>query len=455
MNAAAWRANKLFESEILENPEKYRDDFFLYRSLLEKSNARYLGDLVDTLYQPMFFDERDNSRFSAITSVFGSITRKITIAYLEHEEVRRMFPFPNIAEELIRIDPGYRHPAPMTRIDVFYRGNETAKFCEFNTDGTSGMNETNELDRVFLKTGIAETLKEHFRLSNWELVDTWIACLLSVYREFRGAEPRSIAIIDWEGSGVREEFGAFKSAIEELGITCSICDPRELRYTGATLRYKDIPIDLVYRRAVNFECFEKADEISPLLSALRNGSVCMVGPFRSQIIHNKHIFTVLSNPEIRTLFTAEEQAFLNRHLPFTMVLPRCPKNPAEGTAVRRAIDYAVEHRKDLVLKPADNYAAREVHIGSSLSNTRWQKLLMEKCGEGGFLLQEFIASEERYLYHFRKGAFFKQGYRNVIGLFSYAGSFSGCYPRVSTEAVIASLWNCKILPAINVVEGPA
>ncbi len=50
-------------------------------------------------------------------------------------------------EELILNRPTYYSPIPIARIDIFY--NEKTgdfKFCEFNTDGTSAMNEDRKLN---------------------------------------------------------------------------------------------------------------------------------------------------------------------------------------------------------------------------------------------------------------------------------------------------------------------
>ena len=68
-------------------------------------------------------------------------------AYAKDEDYRRLFGFEPKLEELILREPTYDSPIPIARIDIFYN-EETGdfKFCEFNTDGTSAMNEDRELN---------------------------------------------------------------------------------------------------------------------------------------------------------------------------------------------------------------------------------------------------------------------------------------------------------------------
>jgi len=432
------KAEELFAAEIRANPERCLEDFSSFTHALEHSTARYMGEVVDTYYEPMFFDSEDVKECTYIAGMLDGIVRKVSAAFIDSEEIRQLFAFSAPAKELVLIDPGYSHPAPMMRADVFYSRNSASPFCEFNTDGTSGMNETNELDRLFLQTGIAKALRNNISLSYWELIDSWADCLLETYREFGGPKAPAAAITDWDGVGVRTEFTSIQRALERRGLECRICDPREFTYAGNRLRLRGSNIDLVYRRAVNFECFERAEEIAPLISAVRDGAVCMVGPFRSQIIHNKRIFPVLRDPLIRALFSEEERQFLRVRLPET-------RNLLED---KDLIESAAEKREELVLKPADRYAADEVYVGRNTPRDEWLRLLREKSTEGGYLLQDFVTSEERTFHTPEFGGFVPKKNRNVLGVFMYGGKFTGLYPRVSSESIIASLWKSRSLAAI-------
>lgn len=73
----------------------------------------------------------------------------------------------------------------------------------------------------------------------------------------------------------------------------------------------------IYRRAVTTDILEKMDDVTPLIKAVREQAVCLVGHFRTQIIHNKIIFEVLRKPETLSMLTEREQKFVLDHVPIT------------------------------------------------------------------------------------------------------------------------------------------
>jgi hypothetical protein len=444
LNRPAIEATDQFRKTIRDNPSRYLEDFSAMAEEMAKSNAKYHGEVIDYLYEPFFFDHQDRTEFENICRLLTGIASKLSAAYLANDDLRRLYGFDRTADELVRIDPGYNHPAPMARLDLFFSRTSPSKFCEFNTDGTSGMNEIGELERVFAGTRIFRKLAEQFTVRRHELVETWIDTLLALYRERGGKSDPAIAISDWEGEGVREEFEAFRRAIERRGLRCVITDPRRFTYSrggsGRRLMLKSTGIDLVYRRAVNFECFDRAAEIKPLIEAYRNGDVCMIGPFRSQLLHNKNVFRVLRHPDVFDLFTPEEQELVRKRIPQTYLL-------SEDTAGHYSV---VRDREAWLIKPEDRYAAKEVMAGRDCTGEQWQLLLEEKSRSGGYLLQEFCNQEEdRFLSCF-DGEFKEITCRNVIGVYMYNGRFSGVYTRVGTSSIIASLWNCFMLPGLFV-----
>jgi hypothetical protein len=447
LNRPAIEAASQFRRLILDNPSLYLDDFKAMARAMAGSNAKYHGEVIDWLYQPFFFDDQDRVEFEKICRLITGIAEKLMTAYLADTGLGQLYGFDRTADELIRIDPGYSHPAPMARLDLFFTRSAPSKFCEFNTDGTSGMNEIGELERVFLGTRIFRELEDRFTVQRYELVETWVDTLLALYREWGGRKEPVIAISDWEGEGVREEFEAFRAAMERRGLRCVITDPRHFSYsrsgTGGRLMLNGTQIDLVYRRAVNFECFDRAAEIRPLIEAYQNGDVCMAGPFRSQLLHNKNVFRVLRHPDVLSLFSPDEQALIRERIPQTYLL-------TEEAAVTRS---AVRNREMWLIKPEDRYAAQEVIAGRDCTQEQWHRLLEEKERSGGYLLQEFCnQGEDRLLSCFDgpDGSFEEITCRNVIGMYMYNGNFSGVYTRVGTTSIIASLWHCFMLPGLFV-----
>ena len=104
-----------------------------------------------TLQIPKIYDRKTIDRFSEIVDTTYGIFEKVIRNYLEDSEYRKLFPFSKELEELILLPVPYPATVPICRIDIFYNEeNGDFKFCEFNTDGTSAMNENKVLDDLSL-----------------------------------------------------------------------------------------------------------------------------------------------------------------------------------------------------------------------------------------------------------------------------------------------------------------
>ena len=62
-------------------------------------------------------------------------------------------------------------------------------------------------------------------------------------------------------------------------------------------------VDAVYRRAVTSDVLTHFDEVPGLLEAAEHNAVCLVGGFRTQIVHNKILYKVLHLPETQRLLS--------------------------------------------------------------------------------------------------------------------------------------------------------
>jgi len=405
------------------------------------STALYKGKPIDFHYQPMFFDQADINRFEHLVTTFSYILKKVIDEYVRNPVFRSYFDFPSLIEELILIDPGYAMPFPMARFDIFYSYDDDFKFCELNTDGTSGMNESNPVEKAVLSSQILKVLQKKYRISYFELFLPWIEELLSCYAEFKNTPHTNpnIAIMDWDGVATIEEFKVFQQMLMQRGYRTVICDPRDLKYKQNKLYYIDIPIDLIYRRSLTFEICERADEVKDLLAAYKDGNVCMVGPFRSHIIHNKRIFSILRDTTKTTFLNSEEQKFVERHIPFTKEL----SDPDAENRARTS-------KEEYILKPMDRYAAKGVFVGVDHNQEEWERTIDSIQEKDSYLVQQFIEPPTLPCITFKNEKPVLKDYKYITGLFVYNGHFHGLYTRAGTSNVIASVTGCRIMPNLYV-----
>ena len=424
--------------ELLQGRSNYYDDFQRLYKKLEASNAYYRGDVIPFLYHPFFFEQQEWEKLEGVVETLNQIINKVINKYLNDEEFRKAFGFSKQLEELILVEPGYSCPLPMARFDIFYYEPGRIKFCEFNTDGSSGMAKTNILERFFLQSRGVERLQTDYKykLSYPELINSWIDELLNNYYEFVGRRDPHIVILDFEDSGMRGEFLEFKQTMQQRGLAVKIADPRQLEYRQNELYYDDFRIDLIYRRAVTRDLMNYYDEIDDLLLAYKDHAVCVVGPFKSHIIHDKILFAILRDEEKTDFLTDTERRFINHTIPYTVEV-----NPED----EKQLDYLLENKDNLVLKPKDNYGSAGVMIGQDISSSKWKKKVDNV--DNSYLAQEFLELPKKELAVFnQKGKLTFQPYKFILGLFSYQQNLQGIYTRADQKNVIASSTGCVTLP---------
>ncbi|MEG6615499.1 circularly permuted type 2 ATP-grasp protein [Peptococcaceae bacterium 1198_IL3148] len=426
---------KEYVALVTNHPDRYYQDYLATINAVENSSAKFNNQTVPFLYNPLFFSTEDIKSFQGLTNTLMGILQKVIEKFISSPSFRIKFGFDQLLEELILVDPGYEVNIPMSRFDIFYYRPGVFKFCELNADGSSGMHKTNELERIFLNTAVVNQLKTKYQLSYYELIDTWVNESLKNYQQFNGHLDRpNVVIMDWQQAGNLKEFEAFKQAYENKGCRAAIADPRHLRYDGQKLYYRDMRVDLIYRRLVTSELISNHQQLTDFIQAYRAGAVCVIGPLRSEIIHNKIIFKILHH-DTEDLLSAAEREFINKHVPYT----------AEFSG-EESLFLKIQHNKDnFVLKPKDQYAAAGVYVGKDYSNTQWQRLTAQ-CWENNYLVQEYCQPFVGPLIEFKQQQAVVNNYNQMLGLFVYNQKFAGLYTRVGRNNVISQQHGYYLLP---------
>ena len=402
-----------------------------YRTALERmaeSTAIYKGEPIPFLHQPMFFTETELAGFDDLTSKLVVILNKVIDRYVHNAEFRKKFGYSQLLEELVMVEPLYHVNVPVARFDIFMHEDGRFKFCELNADGASGMNETNELDRVFLQSELTKKMGEHYDIDYMELVESWVTCSMDIYHRHPDAIERpNIAIIDWKGGGTAIEFEEFRKAYERKGYHAVIADPRDVIYQNGVLSYEGTPIHMVYRRLVTGEMMTRQGEIPDFIAACKDNSICMIGSVRSQIIHNKIVFKILHDEDTKEYLTEEERQYIADHIPWTV----------DFAGDCELYQKCLKEKDSFILKPRDLYAAHGVYAGADHNDDVWEEIA-QKCFDNGYILQEFYPPPTMPMVTVGDDVTVDD-YKNIIGLYMYDERFAGIYNRVSRNNVIASI----------------
>ncbi len=427
----------IYEDIVVKNKDTFLKDYSQVMRRVEESPAKYKGNPVEFLYQPMLLGEDDFKRFKSLTDQLIKILNKVIDKYIEDGNFRSYFGFSPLLEQLILKDPGYSINIPMGRFDIFYNLDGSFQFCELNADGSSGMVEARELQKIIGESFAVDTLKKSHILQDFELFDSWAEALLANYKEFSKSEDKpQIAIVDWLDGNPPSEFVEFKKTFENFGCKTVIADPRDLVYRDNKLYYGDFRIDCIYRRAVTWEIIEKQDEVKDFINAYLDGNICVVGPIRSQVIHNKIIFAILHDSTKTPFLTEEEREFVKKHIPYTTIF---------NIENEELLEFTISNKDELVLKPMDKYASRGVRIGADFTKEEWKNII-KKEAKDEYILQQFCQIPKLPMATVKDNdiKFVENNY--LIGLFMYNGKLQGLYTRTGTKNIIGSIVECYTVP---------
>ena len=423
------------------NLPDFENSYSTYFNEIQKAGDEVSSDPLPSMFHPVIISQKDLQSLKQQSEQMAVILKKTIQLYLENEEVQKYLDFSEELHEWIMADPGYDVSVPISRYDGFWDG-KIIKFCEFNTDGTSGMDEIATLDKAFFDTKIGEQFKEEYSPENFDLKKATLEVLLQSYKSYGGNKKPNIAITDFLESATNSEFRSLKNYFIEQGYNTEICDIKKLKFKGKELWHNDFKIDLIYRRAVTDELWQYRKDVKVFIEACKKRTVCVAGPLRSQIIHSKLIFTFLCDPKSQKYFTEEENKFLQEHIPWTAKLSDDPE----------LINKIVKNKDDFFIKPHNCYGCEGVYCGADTPVEEWKTIINDLLASNPdcYLVQEKIdIPRENYIVD-------SDGNTNEfnvnIGPYVFNNTLVGFYTRVSINNVITTNRQAQLLPFFVVKE---
>ena len=396
---------------------------------MRRGTATYKGVPIKFGYLPKYFSQEGFAKLKEDLEHTWRILVRVIGRYLDDPDYRRLFGFSPELEQMILRRPAYRTLLPVCRLDIFLNEETGAfKFCEFNADGSSAMNENAELNRTYRNTLLCREMDERYRQDTFELFDSWVQTFLGIWRETGKEELPAVAIVDFlEKGSSAAEFTAFREAVERAGLEAYVAEIRDMRYEDGSLMTADgHRIDAVYRRAVTSDILAHRDEVQAFLQAARDRRVCLIGDFCTQVVHDKVLFRILHDPYTAAFLPEEDNAFIADHVPYTAMLTG---EMAEREDVR-------ENREKWIIKPRDSYGAHGIYPGRLCSPDEWREQL-DAHADKDYILQEFVTPFRTENIYFGAEQPEWQSFSNMTGVFLYGGRVAGIYSRASVTPIIS------------------
>ena len=389
-----------------------------------------------TVLRPRFLSPEQyrflRSRVATLLPAF----QKVYERGLADPAFRTQFRLRDWENDLLAIDPGYRHPSPTSRFDSFFTSDGQLSFTEFNTETPAGAGYSDSLAELFYGLPVfREFLRTHDAIPIPDKPGV-LHALLDSFEQWRGTrhEPPRIAILDWREVPTFSEFILFYDYFKSMGIEVRNVDPRDVEYRDGKLMADDYHITLIYKRVLISELIERGGIDHAVVKALRDGAVCMVNSFRCKILFKKASFAVVSDERNADLFTAAEHATIAGHIPWTRVVED-RKTVLDGEPVD-LVPFVLANKDRFVLKPNDDYGGHGIVLGWTVDQSTWEASVQTALAEPFVVQQKVTLSSEPY-------AGFEDGTLRVIDRLQDTNPFvafgthmHGVLTRISTEQLV-------------------
>jgi hypothetical protein len=349
------------------------------------------GRLSCPFLRPLFMDVHDEARQRAACEVIARIGERIIREAMQDEALLADFGLSEAERALVEIDPGYAYASTASRLDSFLLP-DSLMFAEYNAESPAGLGYTEVLASVFADLPIMARFREHFVAEPYPLMDSMLEALLQSYRDWGGtAAPPRIVITDFRGVPTWSEFEILAERFTRRGVPTVVADPRELEIVNGRLLAAGLPADLVYRRALINDLVARPDDTRVLVQAYRERLACVANTLRCKIPHKKSFFAVLTDEKHAARFSADEQAAIRAHVPWTRVVAERRTRTSAGDDVD-LVTFARDHRERLVLKPTDDFGGHGVMLGWESETSGWEAALQAALAApaGTWIVQERI-----------------------------------------------------------------
>ena len=413
-------------------------------SYMESSTAIVHHQVVACSFAPRLFNAQTYATFKQTAETAHRILVKVMQHYLDDPSYRTIFSFDPRLEELILLPRGYDALLPFARVDVFLdEDTYRVAFCEFNADGSSGMNENREITNSILNSKSYRKFAESHNVRPCELFESWVEEFIAIYKTYEHrVENPHIAICDYLENAVVDEFRVFAGLFAERGLSCSVYDVRDLSFDGIQLTGPDGKrVDAIWRRSVTNDVIDNWDQSQALIEAVRAEKVALIGSFAGHIVHDKQIFEALSHPKTVEFLDADEIAFVEQTIPTTAFLDDEHVNLAQIRA----------NRCEWIIKPTDHYGADDVYAGAYVDEDTWNRLIDRFANAAAgepFLVQRYITPFKTLILppDTRIAEMTDQEvreqtkpepYNNLSGLYLYNGRFQGVFSRLGPRPTIS------------------
>ena len=385
LDDAIKRYNNLIESG------PFRDTAWIdaLHERMEQARLTTSGRPLTPFLRPNFITRRQyEALVKTAESLICAIDRMQNMALATPALLARMELLP--AEKMLAsVDPGYHIPEVVSRLDSHLH-NGSLDVVQYNADSPTGLAYAEALSDLFYDAPPVKEFRKRYALTKLASRKHLLSALLKAYKEFGGRNKPNIAIVEFRqpfSTASQSEYDLVRDYFRSEGHTVEIVSPDHLEYRNGALRSRNFEIHLVYRRVSVQEFLLRFDLTHPLVRAYRDRAVCVVNSFRAELAHKKAMFALLTDEALTAKFPAAERKAIREHVPWTRLVK--PGKTTRGEETIEFPDYIQQNRKNLVLKPNDDYSDLHSYFGWELDDTAWGRALKQAL-RAPYVVQEKV-----------------------------------------------------------------
>lgn len=384
------------------------------------------GKPVSPVLRPHFITRRQYTNLvKAAESLVNAIDRVENMAINNPALMARMEMLP--AEKMLAaVNPKYPYLSVTSLLDTHLH-NGTLRFAQVSSDTPVGIAYGDALADVFYDAPPVKEFRKRYSLEKLSGMKYLLQAILKAYKEFGGKSKRpNIAILEFRQAFQTPETGESLLIAEYFrreGLQTEIVSPEQLEYRNSVLRRGDFAIDIVFRRVKVHELLVRYDLSHPLLRAYRDGAVCVVNSFRSELAQKKAIFDLLTDLSITANFPAAEKKAIRDFVPWTRVVATT-KTTYQDEQVDLP-EFILKNRQKLVLRPNDDSADQHSFHGAETDDSRWERALKTAL-RSPYVVQEVIEPVYEMFPLLQYGHLEMRKMRIDLHPHTYLGKVQGC-----------------------------
>lgn len=422
----------------LLNDQLVADSFEKFNQSLHARRLYFGNRPLCTVLRPQFYSKELWAYIVHETKTVLGAFGKAHAACMTNANLRAQLDLEAYEEELFSLDIGYEAPWTTSRLDSFFTREvghpPRLRFVEYNAETPAGMSYADELASAFMELEPIKQFQQYYHIHNMPVQPDLLGALLDAWRQWGGTGTPQICIVDWQDLPTHNEHEICRDYFIANGCPTILADPQELEYRNGHLWVKDFRVDFIYKRVLSSELIDKLGVDNVIVRAIKDHAVCMSNAFSAKLMAKKASFALLSDEQNHYLFTSDEIAAIEAHIPWTRRVSE-RHTYFHGQTID-LVPFIADNRENLVLKPNDEYGGSGVVLGWEADSETWNATI-QKALYTPYVVQERVAIGQGEYPYLEDGKLaIRQRMVDTDPYIFHGKRVNGCLTRISSQSLL-------------------